>query len=775
MRSVRSTLASLCVALVAGCSSAPIQIVPKGFEHPAGMAFVCFDTSTDTVLTLEDCKEAVGTSGSTVSLHAVVTQRIRGELGVVDLRRARLVDSNNLIPGYTFVPVGDLPNAVVIPEARPETTYVANFGSQDLLALPTTSLRANLAAEALEPVRLELGTGPADMVAASDGSALFVALPETGEIARVALEDDGSFGAVTRLALGVAEAVAPAPAEVPTYCASCPLENCEGLVAPLLPASRVPSALGPLARPVKLFLDVAGERLYVADEALPKIHVLDVGAGLAELDALATAVPTTDVVVTPAVPDTSAANADLEDATRRFVYAIDALDGSVLVLDYESGAIVPVPNGPDKPSDRIYFSAGARSLGIATPDFPDGDLCTAGNAVLSEAAGPTTLRGVFLVVGTNDGLARFVDVYDMDADCRSCSTTSSSETAFYVRRHSPRLAARIRQNPALSGAPSFVVNALVFRPNAAGVTEARVAPDLGAVECESDMVPAFPVLLEENAPLICLSRDPSTSTAESWRATFEGRITGTQGGLGRFTTEGGGRAFEGEVDFCERGVLGAENVAALPETEPESAYGGDLLYVTAELTGAAADDDECDRLFGADALPANRFVPVSRSLSSRLELEVSAGRFEDLVRCFPGAVTYQANVGDAFTVSGTVTPPVHRVVTGAGGLCEVDVAQPPRKTFRALYDQPFENGAVRFQINRPIPENPGDQVLARGDLGYFEFLVTNAPVRLAADVGSLPSAISWSAVDKRIYVLDNVGRGFVGISSTDFKVAAPFK
>jgi len=50
-----------------------------------------------------------------------------------------VIDSRPDIPGPTFVPVGEVPVAVVVAPDYPHMTYVANAGSRDISVVHTAS------------------------------------------------------------------------------------------------------------------------------------------------------------------------------------------------------------------------------------------------------------------------------------------------------------------------------------------------------------------------------------------------------------------------------------------------------------------------------------------------------------------------------------------------------------------------------------------------------------------------------------------------------------
>lgn len=483
MKARGSLLILLAAWLLAACNDDEPPPQPGSFDRPTRVAFACFnlrDTENPTVESLSACDYPGGVPVTTEHvLHALVIQSSRGEVGAVDLVNRRTLDSRRDIPGYTFLPVGELPAAIVVPKTAPhaEFTYVANAGSRDITVLHTRAFRTLAAKESPTVQTLALPGGnldsPVDMVLSPDEDALFVALPQTGRVLRVPIQrcdraqpepaDAGEpppcvegwldENGITELPLNesVAKAAMSATPDIPqeTYLKLCdysqPVSNAS-LPVPALPGDAATTPPQPSGFAVDDFCqtgETCKRRLLISDRALPLIHVVDIEA-LAAADAAAiiqppilTGVPTSAVAVTPRVP----VDLSLTPAETQYVYAIDATDGSVLVT--QNGRVLEAGDGMAR-RDRVALGDGvtmpvAISLGIMTPAFdvhgpvdqyavrPNGSALpklTAGNFCVDEGhtqRSNARLRGVFLAVGTTDGRVRVIDIHDMDlAECRSC-------------------------------------------------------------------------------------------------------------------------------------------------------------------------------------------------------------------------------------------------------------------------------------------------------------------------------------------------------------------
>jgi hypothetical protein len=194
-------------ALLCACNEQEPPAQPSSFDRPTRVAFACFnltDPEIPRVASLDRCDldQSTAASGDVIThaLHALVVQSSRGEVAAVDLLNRRTLDSRRDIPGYTFLPVGELPTAVVVPttDARHAAfTYVANAGSRDITVLKTQAFRELGAKESPTVQTMPLPGGsrdaPFDMVLSPAEDALFVSIPNTGRVLRVPIQRcDGS-------------------------------------------------------------------------------------------------------------------------------------------------------------------------------------------------------------------------------------------------------------------------------------------------------------------------------------------------------------------------------------------------------------------------------------------------------------------------------------------------------------------------------------------------------------------------------------------------------
>lgn len=218
-------------------------------------------------------------------------------------------------------------------------------------------------------------------------------------------------------------------------------------------------------------LDTAGPRplLYIADTALPLIHVIDLSdptapVELAPLQATSVADPSRVVSVGPiSVSPTTR-------AYKRFLYAVDKIEGSLMVFDVTNPSDTATPFNvpltrphpeidPFRPPDRLLFNSPIASVAFVQHDWPllsttdggatsgltateTGLLCNPNpnvnrstsseqgpftddgayyrnlNSTQEALLGPARLRGVFAFATLTNGAVITIDVDDWDAPCR---------------------------------------------------------------------------------------------------------------------------------------------------------------------------------------------------------------------------------------------------------------------------------------------------------------------------------------------------------------------
>jgi hypothetical protein len=886
----------LVLLLFASCGDDPTAPVLARFERPNRIDFVCVLGGEP--IQLGHCRNDI--PGAGLALHALVTQSARGEIAALDLDAQRVLDSRRDIPGFTFLPVGEMPIAVVVPPRHPEVTYVANYGSRDIRALTTAALVTPQSADpTLQILRLGLDAAgapivleeddpraqsadvqviaPTDMVLSPDENALIVAAPDAGRVIWLPIERcrSAAEGCTPGLLVADAERIVAVPLQrsIDQALGSPPApvtpsnyeELCEfvggGPPTPADPPDIPDEVWMAAPRPTALAIDAdcpdEGEctpRVLVADESLPIIHALDLAA-LADgsdpedavLAPLRSGAPTLAVVASPWVP----AAVDGPGETQ-YVYAIDASDGSVMVL--EGGQVLAVNKGASGRPDRIALQtdAGATALAIATPGFDvdqgaqqwvHPNLCT--DVRYPTRGDPARLRGVFLASAHSDGIVRFVDIHDMELrlpaglpdDARPCRDCPETDPPMPVlMRHQQRLASNFLTSEESEAVPQtaprsdprFVVEGVPFSVRADGTTGNPEIPGLACIACDAGLLRAYPPPESATAAepaagddagvededtfagctvgrpaLVCGNPDPWSGAAEQWVATYEGLIPDTIGGQGRLILEGspdsrtGAFEFAAEVDFCNAGVLGAEDIA--PSYGDQSCGAdelGDQLVLRPVLPHPGLieglddpDAQRCEDLRSAlqeeNARPLG--FEIRRAyrdrvvLSTRLLHEVPGvvGNIEDLLPCLQsGVVAFDVRTSRQFTVQGTLSGFQHGVRANDAGRCVVAEDADPLRQGRARPGCTFRNRALEF---RPIkPDLAGGEREPRPGTALVVSAAAPAPKLVVNVTASTFGSVSVVAVQMRydpisrlLYVVDVHGRGVIPIGLDEVQDFVP--
>ncbi|MDI1449677.1 hypothetical protein [Polyangium sp. 6x1] len=453
-------------------------------------------------------------------LYALVTQTTRGEVAVVDMNTKvdSVLDSNPRVPGANFLPVGAQPVDIVSTAGSTAAFVgVAEAGREGIFALAAKDIRvcATCAPKTLSSwPACALPGAPGEMLVINDPAndadevrarcddttyskprepepdgaggylvdltqegfgrpKLVVTIPDLGALAVI---DAQTLFDVEREADGTpkkdpetGELVyvhapgswkecpidrwVPLEVDLPVQGPSAPPPTGAACVAPPVPKPAPAQAFD--ARPAGI--TTAEKRLFVGDLDAPVVHVLDMKTPCEPIEReslLPTSLREPERVVTTSQ---LAASPTLAGSLDQFLYAIDDLDGSVMVFDIAKDATSrrpltrPHPEWtPGQAPDRVEFgvpvqdlviiehdnplpipSTGAAPEGVRCSPDPDLTVCTTTSTSCDPAtlyrtsgtyetgAGPTTLRGAFAYVVLGTGQIAVVDIDDYDALCRA--------------------------------------------------------------------------------------------------------------------------------------------------------------------------------------------------------------------------------------------------------------------------------------------------------------------------------------------------------------------
>ncbi len=436
--------------------------------------------------------------GEVPHLYALVTQTVRGEVAIIDLTAgsANVLDHDPSTPGDNFLQIGGSPTAIVsTPGSTATFVATAETNRPAIYALPTHGLRpCGVDQTKCNEAAPTISSWPACVLPATPGSMTLVTDPTQGgkirkscggvfedptdpnspqpDVGNIDLEGGGrqkllvSLPELGELAVIDAQALLETPAGSTSGCVierTIPLESLVKLPKPDPPATGPGCVSPPAPKPgaattyvsQPVAMTQSDGRLYVTDLGAPLIHVLDETdpCDMVELDPLlpASKEDPTRVVVTTEI----AVSPRLTPSFKRFLYAVDVDDKSVMVFDVSDGAVektpLVTPNptfNPLQPVDRIRFAGAPQTLQIVVRDQPKGandhfapfgTLCNpdpnetgcsdssaacqgtvyrTSTSDYASGAGPLNLRGTFAIVGLSTGQLAVIDVEDYDAPCR---------------------------------------------------------------------------------------------------------------------------------------------------------------------------------------------------------------------------------------------------------------------------------------------------------------------------------------------------------------------
>jgi hypothetical protein len=498
------------ICALVGCSQADVVSELRSLSGSEDTVFLCRDAS-GRGHPIADCPDPDTNDDADpakqLSLMALVSQTVTDEVAVVDVTAGHVVDVDPSLPGYGFLRVGARPvSLATTPGGAATFVATADVGRNGLFALPTTCLAAPDNGEG----RLGLTTWPACRLNETPGEIAVLVEPNADlcmpaewdgdEVASDAyicaqgdrlLSEEGGPQGRRKLVVSF-----PDSGKLRVYDAQALLDRAPGTfvdcqaelelelkadvpqgVTQILPPDLAPSADNmcsevaaptppkPARRsPQPAGFAVAEDRLYIADQAAPVIHVLDTSSpcSLTELPSLLPmslrepdrVVVTRRVAVSPLTP-----------AGQRFVYAIDMEDqpgASVMAFDVSPGSTNPTPlvrpgsvELPGEKPDRLWLSASlagssAKDVAFAYRDIPYVNESTGTaefgvrcdprpgatgpgalalpSADYSSGARAGLLRGLFGFVMLTNGVVAVIDVDDLDADCRRPIAANSTDT-----------------------------------------------------------------------------------------------------------------------------------------------------------------------------------------------------------------------------------------------------------------------------------------------------------------------------------------------------------
>ncbi len=608
------------------CSQTATNVPVRSLEQSGRVSFICLGPDAEALpAPIEACTSS--DFAETYHLYALVTQTGRGEVALIDLTEGSVVDLDPSMPGYNFLPTGAQPvdivstpgsaaSFVAAGEANKYAIYVlpsrsildpaptlTSFAACALpsapgrMAIVTSAVQGSSAATCDGTLHADVPHDNGDLSLESSPSGarkLIVTMPERGELAVIDAQQlldqpRGSFDACKfeRVIKLRVDLPAVLPRQRTPEGGWAPGVDANGDACVFSSADEItpPAKIEP--HPVSLEIDKETGLAYLADDAAPVIHVVDLSdpcspterSPLLPMSAVDPyrVVRTRELAVSPTTTD-----------GRKFVYAIDQREGSIMVFDVslDSTDRTPLMNpypdrNPFQAPDRISFAVPVKTLAFALRDEPiadptsgvqvsgvkcDPDVNSSSLGTLfqsssdySTGAGPDLLRGIFGCAVLTNGQVVVIDVDDFDAACRrprglnACSneTYANYEGATgelscdVVRRHQTRNAGYLTTGDVsgsrLPGLESYPALTLAGTTLAASSERPMIlAPQPKENLAQIVQVGGRPVDAVESNPLTAMHGmvwfDPRESRAsydQDWTVTYEGTLPAFGGHVAR--------------------------------------------------------------------------------------------------------------------------------------------------------------------------------------------------------------------------------------------------
>jgi hypothetical protein len=377
--------------------------------------------------------------------------------------------------------------------------------------------------------------------------------------------------------------------------------------APVGPAdaSAIPLDLGPLDAPRLVSVVRDDQTLYVADDAVPFIHVIDLSTPGSPRE-LAPLLATSLIDPARVVKVKELALSPPTREYKRFLYAVDQTQGSIIVYDVTDPKTMartpmtrPHPElDPFQPPDRIAFSSPVVAVAFARHDVPldplkfgsaapSGVLCNPNPAIdgnplgdlgfyyrasavePGQDIGPRRLRGIFGFATLANGQVLTIDVDDWDSPCRrprdmskAVSDIAPAQVAGGTGPYSaPTVADLSVTNEAFfpSTAPHSLRSEVLVRDDSTSGNQLPRLQGAPTVSVAGVILPQVGTG-SESTPLLDIkfsSEDPHPQIDQDWQLTYEGALPGFDGISGVLSSDDNYASLtmkQPQARFCAKGV-----------------------------------------------------------------------------------------------------------------------------------------------------------------------------------------------------------------------------
>lgn len=734
-----------------GCTEDTGNAAIGQFDGPQDVAFVCYDEDDEIPLPIGCCKTELSVDDLSCAaytdsalLYAFVTQTIPGEVAVVDVEEQEIVDQEPRIPYNTFIPVGGHPNDIAASDDGTRV-YTANYETGDLSVIDVVNEKIGLS------VISDPFLSPASSIDLG-GAAAKMALLKSPEIYK------DRFALVTQPDLSRLTVVALTPED-------CPDADEDAVGCALGYVSLTAGDDGETSAHPWAITAAGGQSAFVGSYDTQVLWDVQIEALVAQALSLeAFGEIDADEVVNEAIPIAPYAvkSLSIEPTRQRWIYAIESGSGGVIAINLQNRT-----PGSGEQAEIISVSVPGLARSVAMVELEeDGD------------PDPLTFNGTFAVVATSLAGIGVIDVED------NLPTTS------YHRSHILRSTVDFSDEgdggiPEIDDEPVLVVDDETVSENS---VIKYLAFQEDPVDAGCDAGAEFKAVYDEGIRFRC---DPFESKRETWALSWRGSI-GVSGvgvvvniddpedGVWRLLSQ------DENKDFCAKELYTANSMEGYP---------GDRLVITSEPTPVGDDaedlcDDFYDEFYNDDDEDDDRelsyiITGVSRynedtQVPNVIEFEKENANSPDLLPvCFGQAVNFEIRASRQWIVRGSRTS--YERTSGtfdeASGACVYDSSTASK--MRMNVGEPFENDYLKFRLEYaeewpdgpvPLDYDEKDTDVEEVD-AKLQFRVVNGYEQMYSSISASNITDIEFTPDNEAALVDHAGEGLIFFDLlTDFSI-----
>ena len=610
--------------VVAACEEDTSDTTISQFEGPKDVALVCYDSEKGKPLPLSCCGKSVTLDDgncnfgvSTANLYAFITQTTPGEVAVVDVEDQSIVDQERKVPYNSFIPVGGQPNDIAATTDGTKV-YTANYETGDLSIIRVVDEEKGYSvidSPFLSPANsIDLG-GPAARIA-------LVKHPEKYE---------DSVAIVTQPTLSRIAVIALNSENCPN-----PDKQIDGCVKGYVNLDKIgvsneeTGEIEEKEMHPEAISSADGQSIYVG--SYDTTVLVDIQLESLVVEALSMSEPgeiDPEKVINEVIQIApyNLRSLSIEPKKRRWLYGIDHKKGAVVALDL--GGRVP-GSGEKIVMKEVSMNGLPRAVKVLE---------------LSEDAEPDpfTFNGTFAIVTTTLARLAVVDIEDNDLYIK------------YFHPHSIRSMTDLADEDdgvqKLDEPPELSIDSYDIKEGQVDDYIQLVEDDIDAgVGCDAGA--EFKEEYDEGIRFRC---DPYESKQQYWYLKWRGPIglSGT-GVIVNISEKNNGRwkllNEDTSKDFCASELYTENSVEG---------YSGDRLIITSEPTPLEGAEDICEELYGDDPQLVYRIVAVSKYRETDdnpnvIEFVKDNKYSADLLsQCYGKSIQFEIYARDHWTIRGS--------------------------------------------------------------------------------------------------------------------------